>query len=107
MTEHHNGGIPWILPAYHGYLEETPYKFTLKQIADPKVSCRPNRGGTDKPFFLLNNWIESSVPPPTTPRGSTAMTRSSTGRWPVSASGDTSPTWSPWTSSGWATCWAW
>lgn len=64
MTEHHNGGIPWILPAYHGYLEETPYKFTLKQIADPKVSCRPNRGGTDKPFFLLNNWIESAVPSP-------------------------------------------
>jgi hypothetical protein len=64
MTEHHNGGIPWILPAYRGYLEETPYKFTLKQIADPFVSCRPHRGGTHKPFFLLNNWIESSVPSP-------------------------------------------
>jgi hypothetical protein len=64
MTEHRNGGIPWILPAYRGYLEETPYKFTLKTIANPFISCAPNRGGTSRPFFLLNNWIESSVPSP-------------------------------------------
>jgi hypothetical protein len=64
MTEHRNGDIPWILPAYRGYLEETPYKFTRKTIANPFISCRPHRGGTSRPFFLLNNWIESAVPSP-------------------------------------------
>jgi hypothetical protein len=65
MTEHHNGGIPWILPAYHGYLQETPYRFgSPAALADTRTSCRPFRGGVDKPFFLVNNWVESSLPSP-------------------------------------------
>jgi hypothetical protein len=65
MTEHHNGGIPWILPAYHGYLQETPYKFkSVAAVEDVPANCRPFRGGVDKPFFLLNNWVENALPNP-------------------------------------------
>jgi hypothetical protein len=54
-----NQGIGWMLPAF-GVMEETPYKFR----SPSEMSCRPNRGGTDKPFFQMNNWIESSIPNP-------------------------------------------
>jgi hypothetical protein len=40
------------------YTEETPYSFK-----DPtEFSCKPNRGDTGKPFFLLNHWIERVSP---------------------------------------------
>src|SRR5262249_34005922 len=68
MAEHHTGGIPWYLPAYYGYLEETPYRFTSTAAVDAPDSCRENRGGNDRPFFLLNNWVESSVPSPDDPQ---------------------------------------
>jgi hypothetical protein len=65
MAEHRACCVPWLLPAYRGYLQETPYRYTSPAaLADTKVSCRPARGGTDAPFFLLNNWVESSVPSP-------------------------------------------
>lgn len=40
------------------YVEETPY--TYQSPAD--FSCAPNRGGTDRPFFLLNHWITRQSP---------------------------------------------
>ncbi|HWH13529.1 MAG TPA: hypothetical protein VNT51_02210, partial [Miltoncostaeaceae bacterium] len=44
--------IPWMLPAFE-VMEETPYDAaTIGQL-----SCRPNRGGTRKPFFQLNHWV--------------------------------------------------
>ena len=38
--------------------EETPYTFVVKE----QFSCEPNRGGTGKPFFLLNHWIQRGSP---------------------------------------------
>ncbi len=57
-----NEGPP---PAYYlnawDYTEETPYHFgRLEEIDD--TSCQPNRGETDKPFFLLNHWITRASP---------------------------------------------
>lgn len=37
---------------------ETPYKF----INYGDFSCAANRGGDDKPFFLLNHWIQRGSP---------------------------------------------
>jgi hypothetical protein len=38
--------------------EETPYTFITKE----QFSCKPNRGGTGKDFFLLNHWIQRGSP---------------------------------------------
>lgn len=44
------------------YTEETPYAFhDIKELNSPN-SCVPNRGETDKDFFLLNHWIERVSP---------------------------------------------
>jgi len=43
------------------YTEETPYHFGNLEEFD-ETSCRPNRGDTDKPFFLLNHWITRASP---------------------------------------------
>jgi len=40
------------------YTEETPYSFESPE----EFNCEPNRGGTDKPLFLLNHWIERVSP---------------------------------------------
>jgi hypothetical protein len=40
------------------YTEETPYSVSSPEEFD----CQPNRGGTDKPLFLLNHWIERVSP---------------------------------------------
>jgi len=50
----------WYLHAWD-YTEETPYSFS--ELADlDDTSCEPNRGDTDKPFFLLNHWITRASP---------------------------------------------
>jgi hypothetical protein len=53
------GGPP---PAwYHhfwDYAEETRYSYRSPEEFD----CAPNRGGTDKPLFLLNHWIARRAP---------------------------------------------
>jgi hypothetical protein len=46
---------------YHNlwdYAQETPYSFKSPE----SFNCEPNRGGTGKPFFLLNHWIERVSP---------------------------------------------
>ena len=35
----------------------------MAQLRSPS-SCRPNRGGTTPPLFLVNHWIESYPPRP-------------------------------------------
>lgn len=40
------------------YTMETPYSFS----SPDQFSCEPNRGGTGKPFFLMNHWIERVSP---------------------------------------------
>jgi hypothetical protein len=49
--------IPWILPAFE-VTEETPYD--VRSAAG--LDCRPNRGGTGRPFLLLNHWIAAAIP---------------------------------------------
>jgi hypothetical protein len=38
--------------------EETPYTF----LNEKQFNCKPNRGDTGKPFFLLNHWIQRGSP---------------------------------------------
>jgi hypothetical protein len=59
------GAIPW----YHQGFElamETPYTFTsAEELASP-VGCVKNRGGTGKPLFQLNHWVEKLPRSPST-----------------------------------------
>ena len=51
------GTIPW----YHQGFDlamETPYTFHTSAELAAAASCVPNRGGTGKPLFQLNNWVE-------------------------------------------------
>jgi hypothetical protein len=51
------GSIPWYLQGFDLTME-TPYTFhSADELAAP-TSCAVNRGGTGKPFFQLNNWVE-------------------------------------------------
>ena len=46
----------WYPNGYDTLLEETPFLFSeVSELASP-ASCEPNRGGTDKPLFLVNHW---------------------------------------------------
>jgi hypothetical protein len=56
--ENETAGVPWFHPAFEA-IQETPYKFH----APAEFSCRPNRGGSTAPFFLLNHWIETTPTP--------------------------------------------
>ncbi len=59
----HDPAYPWLLRAWD-VTEETPYLYTsVEQLTQPR-SCRPDRGGTGKPFFLLNNWVQETLPSP-------------------------------------------
>jgi hypothetical protein len=60
MAEDESPPPEWYLHAWD-YTEETPYAFS--ELADfDDSSCEPNRGDTDKPFFLLNHWITRASP---------------------------------------------
>lgn len=60
-----SGAIPW----YHQGFElamETPYTFTsADELASP-AGCVKNRGGTGKPLFQLNHWVEKLPRSPST-----------------------------------------
>jgi hypothetical protein len=52
-----DGAIPW----YHQGFDlamETPYTFGSPQDLESPASCVKNRGGTGKPLFQLNHWVE-------------------------------------------------
>jgi hypothetical protein len=61
LAENDAGAAPWYRLAYKQILQETPYGFSNPaQLTRPQnlpASCRPNRGPTDAPLFLINNWI--------------------------------------------------
>ena len=59
LLESGRKGVPWLHPAYEGLLQETPYRF----LNPSEMSCAANRGGTSGPFFLMNNWIETTPSP--------------------------------------------
>ena len=52
MSEKHAGEAPWLLGAYD-VSQETP--FTFSSIS--QFNCKPNRGGDDKSFFIVNHWL--------------------------------------------------
>ncbi len=60
MAEAEGPPPDWYLNAYT-YTEETPYHFSALEDFD-ETSCQPNRGDTDKPFFLFNHWITRASP---------------------------------------------
>ncbi len=58
MSEKHPGVYPWLLGAYD-VAQESPFTFT----SISQFNCQPNRGGTDKSFFILNHWLRPNGPP--------------------------------------------
>jgi hypothetical protein len=58
MSEKHGGEAPWLLGAYD-VSQESP--FTYSSIS--QFNCNPNRGGTDKSFFIVNHWLRPNGPP--------------------------------------------
>ena len=58
MSEKHAGEAPWLLGAYD-VAQESPFTFT----SIPQFNCKPNRGGTDKSFFIVNHWLRPNGPP--------------------------------------------
>ena len=74
LSEGGTGSVPWFHNGYAGPLQETPYDFRryesndlvpntqagmdlLTQPGNLDSSCRPNRGGTTGPLFLMNHWV--------------------------------------------------
>jgi hypothetical protein len=58
MSEKHAGEYPWLLGAY-AVSQESPFTFT----SISQFNCNPNRGGTDKSFFIVNHWLRPNGPP--------------------------------------------
>jgi hypothetical protein len=58
LAENEAKGVPWYHLAYE-ITEETPYTFHTPE----EFSCKPNRGGEKKSFFLMNHWIETTPTP--------------------------------------------
>jgi hypothetical protein len=67
LAENHAGGAPWYQPAYAKITEETPYTFKnvglLVDAGSLDASCRPNRGPSRAPLFLINHWIATDPVP--------------------------------------------
>jgi len=68
MAEHDGGDVaPWYRDGYRDVLQETPYSFKrVSELTDPATlakTCKPNRGSSDNPLFLLNHWIDTSPAP--------------------------------------------
>jgi hypothetical protein len=67
MAENDADDISWYHLAYQHALQETPFKFkstgaltTAKTLAR---TCKPNRGPSSAPLFLLNNWVDTTPVP--------------------------------------------
>jgi hypothetical protein len=58
VSEKHGDVYRW-LPPTNSLFEETPYTFAAIRA----FSCKPNRGGTGKPMFLINHWLRPDGPP--------------------------------------------
>jgi hypothetical protein len=58
MSEKHPNEMPWLLGAY-SVSQETPFTFT----STSQFNCAPNRGGTNKSFFIVNHWLRPDGPP--------------------------------------------
>jgi hypothetical protein len=58
MSEKNPGVYRWLLGTYE-VSQETP--FTYQAIS--QFDCKPNRGRTGKPFFVVNHWLRPDGPP--------------------------------------------
>jgi NADH:ubiquinone oxidoreductase subunit 6 (subunit J) len=58
MSEKHPNVYKWLLGTYQ-VSQETPYTFQ----AISEFNCKPNRGKTGKPFFIVNHWLRPDGPP--------------------------------------------
>lgn len=58
MSEKHAGEASWLLGAYD-VSQESPYTFS----SISQFNCKPNRGGDDKSFFIVNHWLRPDGPP--------------------------------------------
>jgi hypothetical protein len=67
MAENDAGNVPWYRLAYAHGLQETPFRFTsAAELTDPgrlAASCRPHRGTSSAPLFLLNHWVDTTPAP--------------------------------------------
>jgi hypothetical protein len=57
-AENEAGNVAWYHKAYDS-TEETPYHFE----SPAEFSCKANRGGDGKSFFLMNHWIDTTPTP--------------------------------------------
>jgi hypothetical protein len=57
-AENETGDVPWYHRVYD-FTQETPYHFESPE----EFSCRANRGGDGKSFFLMNHWIDTTPMP--------------------------------------------
>lgn len=57
FAERAQGPAPWYVN-FSKYSMETPYTFATPA----EMNCAPNRGGTGKRLFLMNNWIQRDAP---------------------------------------------
>jgi hypothetical protein len=67
LAENHAGAAPWYQLAYKRLTEETPYTFPSASLLTGKshlaASCRPNRGPSRAPLFLINHWVSTDPVP--------------------------------------------
>ena len=60
---------PWYQLAYQRLTQETPFTFPNASLLTTKAalpaSCKPNRGPSSAPLFLINHWVSTDpVPKP-------------------------------------------
>jgi hypothetical protein len=67
LAENQAGAAPWYQPAFEHITQDTPFTFQRpEQLIEPALlpaSCRPNRGPSDAPLFLINHWINTDPVP--------------------------------------------
>jgi hypothetical protein len=67
LAENEAGAAPWYQPAYERLTQETPFEFRgTAALTSPEQrarSCRPNRGTTAAPLFLVNHWVNTDPVP--------------------------------------------
>ena len=67
LAENQAGAAPWYQPAFERITQDTPFTFQRPELLlDPVLlpaSCRPNRGPSSAPLFLVNHWINTDPVP--------------------------------------------
>ncbi len=62
MAERDGGDPPWYRRQFE-ITQETPFDFKDPEELERPSSCDENRGPPDAPFFLMNNWVDTSPAP--------------------------------------------